>query len=727
MSKGKLSVVGLLLFVLAAAVFLPTLRHDFVNFDDDIYVYANAQVQQGLSWTTLRWACTTLHGDFWHPLTWISHAFDCQIYGLRPWGHHLTSVLLHAVNTLLLFLALCRMTGGLWRSALVAGLFAVHPLHVESVAWISDRKDLLGAFFWMLTLLAYARYAVRRPPSTGQRTRYKVWYVMALLAFSCALLSKSTAMTLPMVLLLLDWWPLHRFQLTREVSEPRTQDYSGLRTQDSGLRTQDLGLRTTLPLLVEKLPFLALSMAAGVVAVWGGRAAGVVGAVDTFPLSHRIHNAIVSYLVYGVQALWPAKLAAFYPYPTAFPAWTAVGAALAGVLVTWLVLWASRRRPYLAVGWFWYLVTLFPMAGLIQVGGQARADRYTYIPLVGLFIMLAWGLGELCRQGRSPADTSFAGTAAKRRGAARTGLKPGAARTVGSWLAPMLGGLTLAACVALTLRQLPYWRDTEALFRHAINVTQGNHVAYDNLGLYFWNQGRTDDAIESYRKSLAIVPKFQPLNNLGLALASRGKYAEAAAQYDAALQFRPDEVAPRKGLAEALARSGKLDAAIIQYQMVLRSVTNDLPTRNNLGIALMMEGKVDEAIVQFREALRLDPNQPATHGNLAYAFATQPKLPEAIEQYREVLRLTPDDPRARQGLGSALAEQGKLDEAVQQFIEAVRLNPDDPALHYRFGQVLERQGRHEQAIAQFKVAVQLKPDYPEARRELDSLSGAPKP
>ncbi|MCY2924826.1 MAG: tetratricopeptide repeat protein [Planctomycetota bacterium] len=460
------------------AVFWPVTGHDFVNYDDTVYVTANPHVTGGLSWQSIRWAFSNLEAGFWHPLTWLSILADCQFYGLHAWGHHLTSLLLHAAGTVVLFLALQRMTRATWRSALVALLFGLHPLHVESVAWASERKDVLSGLFWMLTLLMYARYAeelsargqepdnhpantegqdarknraVRGDGVSPPATRHPSWYyTLALVCFGCGLMSKPIVVTLPFVLLLLDYWPLQRLSFFPSLHHSSTP-----------------------PLQPSTTPLLRLIA----LTVYAEKGVGALAPVASYPLAGRIQNALLSWLWYLGKTIWPTHLAAFYPYPETFPAWHAVGAGLVGLTISALVLRAARKRPYLAVGWLWYVGTLLPVVGLIQVGGFSRADRFTYLPLIGVFLALTWGTYELAKSWRYG---------------------------VIAW--STAGAVAIVLCVALTRQQLGYWQDSEALFQHALAVTKHNWLAHNNLGDALEKKGQTDEAIRQYQKPSTSKP-----------------------------------------------------------------------------------------------------------------------------------------------------------------------------------------------------------------------------
>jgi tetratricopeptide (TPR) repeat protein len=505
------ALVCLALVLLTTAAFGRSLNNGFVNYDDPEYVTSNPGVKGGLSAAGLRWAFTASDVLNWHPLTWISLQLDYQLYRLRPWGYHLTSVLLHAGSSVLLFLALRRMTGAVWRSAAVAALFALHPLHVESVAWVAERKDVLSTFFGMLALWAYADYA--RRPGVGR-------YLLVFAALALGLLAKPMLVTWPCLLLLLDYWPLGRLR-----------------------RGGPVPLRLV---LAEKLPLFALAAVSCAVALFAQGRGGAIESLQEVPLGVRCANALVSYVAYLGMALWPAHLAPFYPHPGgALPWWQPAAAAVLLAGITALAAATAWRRPYLLVGWLWYVGTLVPVIGLVQVGDQTRADRYTYVPLVGLFLAAAWGLADLA--------------------AHRPALR---------WPVIAAAVLGLAACFVCTVRQVGYWHDSQALWAHALRVTADNYVAENNLGLALLQDGRPEEAEGHFRAAVRFKATYaRGYANLGLALDEQGKLAEAAACYSRALEIRPDLAA----------------------------------THNNLGIVLGKLGRGDEAIAQLTEAVRLDP------------------------------------------------------------------------------------------------------------------------
>ena len=688
-------VLCILLAVATLAVFLPVGRQGYVNYDDSDYVTANRHVQSGLRWENVIWAFKSGHASNWHPLTWISHMLDIQLFGDKPGAQHLVSVGLHIANALLLFLLLRRMTGALWRSVMVAALFALHPLHVESVAWVSERKDVLSAVFFLLTLGAYVRYAECRMQNaecgmqqseratTHRASRFtfyvlrftpapaSVWYLLAVLCFALGLMSKPMLVTLPFVLLLLDYWPLHRLELN----------------------TKNSKLKTVIPLVLEKLPFFVLAVASSLVTFIVQRKGGAVS--TSLSLGARVANALVAYVRYIGKTFWPSDLSILYPHPGHWPAWQVAAAAALLLAICVVVIVLVRRQPFLAMGWLWFCGTLVPVIGVVQVGIQSMADRYTYLPLIGLFIMLAWGIAEWMPNRPWRSESLVAGSIS-----------------------------VLAACALLTARQIQFWRDSEALFRHAVQVTRDNYLAYNNLGFYLNGQGRTVEALENYRQALKINPAYEDaLNNLGYALAGQKKYLEAIPLYEAALRVRPNHVEVHNNLGNALSETGKIDEAITHYLVVLRQQPDHADAHNNLGIALAMQGKLDEAVPHFLAAIRSNPKYASAHSNLGNAFAVQHKLDEAIREYREALRLKPEDAQAHNNLGNALAEQGKLEAAIEHYREALRLNADNPEACFNLGIALLRQGKRDEAAVHLTEALRLKPDYAEARKQLNSLTG----
>ncbi len=693
--RPRTVMLALALMLVTLLVFVRAVQCGFVDYDDGDYVTGNAQVQAGLTWAGVKWAFTTGCASNWHPLTWLSHMLDAQLYGLDPAGHHLTSVALHAMNAGLVFLFLARLTGATWRSLIVAVLFALHPLRVESVAWISERKDVLSFCFGMLALLAYSRYvresAIRNLQSKGNpkpkpRSRSGWWaYGLALLCFALSLLSKPMLVTLPCVLLLLDYWPLKR------TVECERQSASGPR--DDLRKRAGNGLYAWTWLAVEKLPFLMLAIASSIVTFLVQRRGGAVASVAGLPLDLRVENAFVSYVRYLFKTIWPADLATLYPHPGHWPAWQVLAAVLLLLAISTLLVLRRRVWPFALVGWLWFVGTLVPVIGLVQVGIQSMADRYTYLPSVGLLVAAVW---------------------LAHHAVARLRAKP-----AGAALAVVV---FTAVCAGLTWRQIGFWKNTETLFGRAVAVTRDNYLAYNNLGFYLANHGRYAEAITNYQVSVRIKPDYEDaLNNLGHALAELGRNAEALPFYEAALRVKPRHVEVNNNYGNALSGVGRLDEAIAHYEMALAENPEHADTHSNLGVALAMKGRLDEARRHLQEAIRLRPNHAGSHSNLGNVLAGLRQLDGAMREYRAALQLKPDDAQAHNNLGNVLAEKGRLDEAALHYRRALNLNTNNPEANFNLGMVLTRQGLGEEAVQHLREALRLKPDYSEAKRALLQL------
>jgi protein O-mannosyl-transferase len=608
-SRSQCLLVSLLLLTLVGWTFLPCLHNDFVNYDDPDYVTANAHVQGGLTWSGVQWAFSSRAAANWHPVTWLSHMADWQVYGGRAWGHHLTSVLLHGINAVLLFVVLRNLTGSLWRSLAVAVLFGVHPLRVESVAWVAERKDVLSGLFWLLTLWAYARYAQSRDQHSTLNTQHSTfnvragkWYGLALVLFALGLMSKPMVVTLPFVLLLLDYWPLGR-----------------MRGAEAGVRA---GGRTVVRLALEKWPFFLLSAVSCAVTFLVQRHGGAMVLMAGQPFEARLENALVSYCRYLGKFFWPENLSVVYPVVDHW-AGSAVILSLALLLGVSVFAVAVRRRfPYGLTGWYWYVGTLVPVIGLVAVGEQAMADRYTYVPMIGMLILLVWGAGDLIGHRRPQAGIA-AGVAV----------------------------VAALACIALTRRNIGCWRDGENLFRHAIAVTENNYSAHASLADALLAQRRFEEALAEAAEAVRLRPdSAESRNNLGANLARVGRLDEAIAQFQEATRLQPGYVQAHANLARALDDAGRLDDAIEEYRQVIRRQPDLVTPYNQLGIALAKRGRLDEAIAQFQTAIRLNPKDSSSHNNLGIALSQQGRAEEAIAQFREAVRLNPANESAQQNL-----------------------------------------------------------------------------
>ncbi len=660
---------ALLLAALTLAVFWPVTRHAFLTYDDDAYLTANPQVRDGLSWSGVRWALTATHAANWHPLTWMSHMADVTLFGMRPGLHHLMGLLLHAAAAVLLFLALRGMSGSQGASAFTAALFAVHPLHVESVAWAAERKDVLSGLLWMLTLLGYLRYV--RKPALARGLLVAGMYALLLMA-------KPMGVTLPFLLLLLDRWPLGRWG-----------------RWGSGAGPGNGAGRGSLPALVlEKLPLFILAGASAAVTYVVQARGGALGPPGFIPLGPRLANALVSGAWYLAKTFWPTRLSFFYPHPGALIAPYPValgGVVLAGV--TLLVLLQGRRRPFLSTGWFWYLGTLVPVSGLVQAGPQARADRYTYLPLVGIFLLIAWGIPSLLG-GRRRALAAVA----------------------------VAGVLAVGLLGAASRVQAGYWRDSETLFRRALAVTADNWLAHNALGAVLAADNRLDEAREHFREAVRLAPQFWKSHyNYGLALAAAGRYDEAVVQYQEVLRFQHGSAEVHRALGQALEQQGKLPGALEYYLAGLQTAPADAGLLYAAGWALHRLGRLIEAETYLRAAVARRPDYPEALNSLGITLVGLGRPGEAKTLTLEALRLKPDLAEARVSLGNLLLAEGKAGEAAERYREAIRLNPRLATAHNNLGVVLLRSGETASALLEYRAALDLDPGYAEARDNLDNL------
>ena len=683
---------GLIVFlaVLPVAALWPVLRNDFVSYDDDVYVTRNPPVQRGLTWAGVRWAFTTGHGANWHPLTWLSHMADASVFGMNASGHHATNLLLHVVNTLLLFLVFRTMTADPWRSAWIAAVFAVHPAHVESVAWVAERKDLLSAMFWLATLGAYVSW-------TRNRTLSR--YLAVCLLFAAGLMSKPMLVSLPFTLLLLDYWPLRRWT-------------------DAGAMK---GRRVWTRLLLEKAPLFMMAAASSVVTVLVQRAGGAVGSLQSYPLGVRLANALVAYVRYLRIFVWPADLAVFYPHPGAsLSGWEIGTSAFLLVAISAAAIRLRRRAPFLIVGWLWFLVTLLPVIGLVQVGLQAMADRYTYVPFIGLLAAVAWGVPLIASRWRA------GGFALRAAGAAAV--------------------LALAVIAAGLARS---WKNSETLYLRAIAVTGPNFLAQNNLGDYYNETGRPVEAMPHLQEAIRIRPAYaEAYTNLGRSLFLMGRLDEAAQHFQESARLRPDNAVAIANLAWTRLEQGEIPSAIPLYRRALARIPESVNWRKRLSMALLLDDRPAEAIEQLDRATALDPWDVEARNLLAGAAAFQQnrhdsaseqmrraltalhrkagaalqargKRKEAAAQFRAALALSPESIEAHTDLGALLFADGRLDEAAAEFQRAVKLDPRSALAHNNVGYVCYLQGKTDAALAEYREALRLQPDLELARMNLE--------
>lgn len=700
-SRTAAGLICLALVLVTFALYWPVRTHDFVGLDDPDYVSENPQVNRGFSTGSVSWAFQANDASNWHPVTWLSHMLDCQLFGLQPGPHHLVNVGLHAVNAVVLFLLLRLATGTVWRAAFAAACFAWHPLRVESVAWISERKDVLSAFFGLLCLLAYVCHA-QRSQHPGKNSH--AWYGAALALFALGLMSKPMLVTLPCVMLLMDLWPLQRIRL-----QDSTADLSWASVSRSLTR-----------LLPEKIPFFLLSAISCALTVWAQGAGHAIGSTQQFPLLSRVANAIVACGKYLEKTFWPTNLAVFYPYPAAAPVLAAV--LIGGVLLVITVLFWRRVRhqPEAIVGWLWFLGMLVPVIGLVQVGGQAWADRYSYLPGVGVLIVMTWQWAALKLPRAMNAITA---------------------------------AIVLAGCAAFTQQQVKVWRDSRTLFEHARAVTDRNYLAWTVLGGYLGREGKLEEALQYYQTALQMQPDYPgALTGLGNIHEKRGEYETALGLFDRALQVNPHDAEIVNGRAAVLARLGRFAESEAGFLKALTLRRGYGEAIFNLGSILERQGRVPEALARFAEAVALMPQstnvhfaqgealrraQKHTEALAAYERALQlapgwsearhgraltlmelGRLPEAAAEFKALLAVTTNRAPAMDGLGFALAMQGQVDEAEKLFREAIEANPRLASAHVHYAMMLAQRGDIRAAIHHYRAALEIDPDQPGALNNL---------
>ncbi|MBU0994033.1 MAG: tetratricopeptide repeat protein [Proteobacteria bacterium] len=694
------------LFLVAATciIYLQVIHFDFINYDDGDYISGNPYVQKGLTKDTVIWAFTSYDASNWHPLTWLSHMMDVELFGMAPGYHHLMNVYFHILNTLLLFYIFFRTTRQVWQSAFVAALFATHPLHVESVAWISERKDILSTFFGFLAVALYIQY-IRH-----QRIRD---YVLTLLAFVLGLMSKPMLVTLPVILLLIDYWPLGRIQLD----------------QISTFKDFFKALPGVYRFLKEKVFLFILVVLSCVVTFIAQQRGGAVGTFETYPIYTRLANAIVAYVIYLGKLFWPANLSVFYPHTRHIPIWQCIGAFLIILFILTMALKCYKKWPFFIVGWLWYLITLLPVIGIVQVGAQAYADRYTYIPSIGIFIIVAWGMAEFVKRFR---------------------IKP--------WLVGVSGAAVCIVLMQLSFTQISYWKNSNTLFSHSIDVSDKNYLAYNNLGCALSNQGHIAEAISHYEKAIEIYPIYtMAYCNLGISLLEQSRFQEGVDCFKTALQFNPKYHEAYYHMGYAYANQGLIKKAVTSFQTLFERVPDFKALNANYGLFLMQEGRHDEASVFFRNAIQLksdfsivkpdkmhDP--PETAFEKAYVYHCNGEFEKAAGYYKKAIFQTGDQAgktylnygallaemgRMAEGLvylnktldtnymppelfnnfGVAQLKQEKLVEATRYLNEAVRRSSEFRSAYNNMGVVLAKQGRIPEAMEKFQTALTFDPQY----------------
>jgi Flp pilus assembly protein TadD len=591
--RGKVLLLCALLFGVVVWTFFPSLKGEFMFYDEYGYLLTNSHVNSGLNWENFFWALGSLNYSNWYPLTWVSDMLDFQLYGPNPWGHHLTNVLLHAANAVLLFLVLRKMTGALWRSFLVAALFALHPLRVESVAWISERKDVLSTLFWLLAMWAYVRFAEEFRAQSG---KLKFFYGLTLVFFVLGLMCKTMLVTLPCVFLLLDYWPLDRWKLK---SKPA--------------------------LVLEKIPFFLLALAVSKISYVAQVRGGSLQEMANLSMSARWENAVVSYARYLGKFFWPADLCVYYPHPGFWPIKTVLLAGLLLVGVSFFAWLMRRRAPYLFVGWFWYVGTLVPVIGLVQLCSQSMADRYTYVPMIGIAFLLVWGLHALTVRWRHQVVVLSAA-----------------------------GAVLTFVCVVRTRQEIGFWKDGVTLWNRAIAVTKNNYVAHNNLGLIL-GQTDSDGALAEFQEAVNLNPDYdEAQRNLAQALHQRGRLDEAVVHYQAAWDNNPTDSRPQYGLAIISYQKGNVDEAIVHFQKALSINPDNLEYLNKLAMLLAQKNRFAEAVAPLKKICEIQTNDPDAFNNLGFVLVKSGRLDEGLSAFQKALNLAPGFTQAQNNLAEAL-------------------------------------------------------------------------
>ena len=690
LGKKQIPLIYLLLTAATIIAFWQVSQCDFITYDDPLYVTKNTHIMNGVTVDSVRWAFTSVYFNLWLPLTMISHMVDVQLFGLNPHGHHMISLLFHIANTLLLFFVFHRMTKAPWKSAFVAALFAIHPLHVDSVAWVSERKDVLSTFFWMLTMTAYVSY--------GERPRLKT-YMAALAFFIMGLMAKPMLVTLPFVMVLLDYWPLQRFGQKKVAPDVRAElDESIFANKQKGEKPplQNIG-KDTRPavhkygwagvrsLLIEKIPFFALIPLFSVLTYIGAGEA-----VKHYPMKVRISNAFVSYFIYIGKMIWPANLALFYPHPGLWPLWQAAGAALLLGAVTAIVIMTAKRFQYLALGWLWFVGTLVPVTGIVPIGGHGRADRYTYVPLIGLFIMIAWGIPELLKKWRYCKETLFASSA-----------------------------LILPFLLIVTWTQVGYWRNSITLYDHALKVTSPSNIILCSRGLAHDELGNHRQAISDFDRAIEISPEYADAYNYrGTAYGKLGNLSQAIADYDRAVEINPEyaEAYNNRGAVYGILRNNT--QAISDYDRAIGIDPEFALAYINRGTAYRELGNHKQAISDFDRAIEINPKYARVYYNRGIAYDILGNNRQAIADFDRAIVIDPEYADAYNNRGVAYGKLGNPKQAISDFDRAIKIDHGYAKAYYNRGVVYGILRNERQAIEDLQKAARL--DSEDAKNYLRS-------
>ena len=701
--KHTVPIICVFLTIALCSVYLQVKDHQFINLDDDLYVTENKHVLTGLSIENMKWAFNFSEKDrtYWHPFTWVSHMMDVQLWGLNAGRHHLTNLFFHIMNAVLLFLVLRGITGAVWKSAFVASVFALHPVNVETVAWVAERKNLLSTFFWFLVMLTYLRYTIR--PNLMR-------YLLMVACFIMGLLAKPMLVTMPFVLLLLDYWPLGRINLGQSSSG------GSIKHGNSEIFTLPGFLKSVV--IIEKIPLILISIVFTYIPVLTLKYAETTVSFEKVPMGLRVTNALVSYIVYMEEALFPHRFAFYYPFPKVIPVWQPLGALIVLVIISVMVLFSCRRRPYLLIGWLWYVGTLVPVIGLMQAGiWPAFADRWTYVPLIGIYVMVTWGVAELVEKMRSKEIVLAA-----------------------------LGGAVLCFLAIFTWVQTGYWKNNITLYSHALGVTKDNYVAHFNLAAALCKRGDFQGGNYHFSEVLKINPEFVPAHGgLGATLAKMGKYEEAIKQFNEVLKIDPNNVNAHYGLGFSLEQMGKYDEAIKEFSEVLKIDPNNADSyiefatiltgkgRNDeaiknynkafknrpgyikalvtLGNLMLSKGNYDEAVRYYLEIIDRYPHQAVVYNILGSAYINEGNLKKAIEYFQKSLREKPDYAPAVANLQTAQMNLVNFEKLLPQIQDAIKANPQNPILYTKLGDVNRLMGKYDKAAAQYQKALSIQPKY----------------
>ena len=660
--------IFLLLATMTFTAYWQVRHHDFVNYDDTLYVTENPHVTAGFTVDGVKMAFTDIRTGNWHPVTLLSHMLDCQLFGLNPGPHHLSNLFFHIINALLLFHILYRTTGDLWPSSFVSALFALHPLHVESVAWVSERKDVLSTFFLLLTIWNYIIFIKHK-----MNSRYLAIHFF----FILGLMAKPMLVTLPFLLLLLDFWPLRRL---------------GKFDLFNNNRISTSAIRPVYDLIREKYLLFFISSVFCIITYITQKSAGAVGSIEKFPFDLRLGNALVSYTNYIVKMVWPSGMAVFYPHPEIIPVWESSLSFIVLVLLTVLSLRFARNYPYFIVGWLWYLFTLLPVIGLIKVGLQAMADRYTYIPLVGLFIIFSWGMYDLM--------------SAKR------------IKVIGFWIISII---VLSIFSILSWKQIKYWENTETLYQQALDVTDNNYFIHVALGNELDKQGKLTEANSHYREAIRIKPNFATAHNqIAQFLAKQEKYDEAMYHFKEAIRIKPDFAEAYYYLGYIFEQQGRLNSAILQYKTALRINPNYGKAHNSLGTLFYKLENLEKSVLHYQKAVNILPYNADWHFNLGITLLALGKKNAAVNHFLTVLDINSADYIAHFEIGNVMFSLRNFVKANYHYSEALKIKPDHAETHNNMGAVLVKTGKTGEAIAHFKEALRINPEYTGAYNNLQN-------